>query len=233
MVLPGTPDLLDGLCLARALGVRRTGAIPGRKAPDTAQLIAFALAMAAGSFVLRAAGVPSVMNMHLGDFSQYMLFFAAGIATARNGWLAKYRTEAGAAWTAVVLPAGLALWLSLMLWGGGLRTSGGIFYHRWHWQVAAFSAWEAFTGVALSVGMLVLFREKLNVQGRLAQFLSANAFCVYVFHPPIVIVLARLLALYPWHPLVKFIVLTATSALASFVLSSVVFRRIPLLHRVL
>jgi surface polysaccharide O-acyltransferase-like enzyme len=219
--------------LARAVGVRPEDATPERAAPSTRQVVFFALAMAAGSFAVRAAGAPSIMNMHLGDFSQYVLFFAGGIATAHNHWLGKFSVKAGIAWTAVVLPAGLALWLNMMLRGGGLRTSGGTFYHGWHWQVAAFSTWEAFTGVALSLGMLMLFREKLNVQGRLAQFLSANAFCVYVFHPPIVIMIARLLTIYPWHPLIKFILLTATSATASFVLSSVVFRRIPLLRRAL
>jgi len=81
--------------------------------------------------------------------------------------------------------------------------------------------------------MLVIFRVKLNSQGRLARFLSANAFCVYVFHPPIVIAIARLLTVYTWHPLAKFVALTAAGATASFVLSSVVLRRIPVLRRVL
>lgn len=219
--------------VCRAVGIGRADAATEGSAPGTRQLVLFGLAMAVGNFVLRAAGAPTVLNMHLGDFSQYILFFAAGILTFRRRWLPKFSTKAGIKWILVVFPAGLGLWMYLLLSLGGPHGSGANLSHGWHWQVAAFSAWEAFTGVALSFAMLVIFRDKLNSQGRLARFLSANAFCVYVFHPPIVIAIARLLTVYTWHPLAKFIALTAVGATASFVLSSVVLRRIPVLRRVL
>lgn len=80
---------------------------------------------------------------------------------------------------------------------------------RWHLETAAFATWEAFTGVALSFGLIVLYRRWLDAQGRVARYLSDNAFAVYVFHPPIVIIGARLMHGIAWPPLVKFVVLTA------------------------
>ena len=63
--------------------------------------------------------------------------------------------------------------------------------------------------------------------------MSDNAFSVYVFHPPIVILGARMLHGFPWPPLIKFALLTCFGVVASFSLSAVVFRRIPLLRAVL
>jgi fucose 4-O-acetylase-like acetyltransferase len=194
-------------------------------APDTGRLIGFALVMAAFTFFVRAARAPSFLNMNLGDFPQYILLFTAGIFAARRGWLPKLRYSAGIRWLAVVLPIGFAAWFTLV---NGHADFGG-----WHWQAAAFCLWESFTCVAVCFGLLVLFREKCNSQGRLSKFLSENAFSVYVFHPPIVILAARMLHGVLWHPLVKFAMLTAIGATASFALSAAVFRRIPLLRNIL
>jgi surface polysaccharide O-acyltransferase-like enzyme len=67
----------------------------------------------------------------------------------------------------------------------------------------------------------------------LAEFLSANAFSVYVFHPPIVIMIARSLHGISMPALVKIAVLTGLSAVAAFTLSDTVLRRLPLLREIL
>lgn len=61
----------------------------------------------------------------------------------------------------------------------------------------------------------------------MARFLSANAFSVYVFHPPVLIAAARCLSGVHLHPLVKLVLLTVIAAVASFLLSATVFRRTP------
>ncbi len=48
-------------------------------------------------------------------------------------------------------------------------------------------------------------------------------------HAPILILAARILHHVYWHPLLKFVILTAMGAVASFALSAAVFRRIPFL----
>ena len=95
------------------------------------------------------------------------------------------------------------------------------------------NCWESFTCVAMSFGLLVLFREKFPNQGRLPKFLSDNAFSVYVFHPPIVIAAARLMHGLTWHPLAKFALLTSIGVVASYALSALAFRRIPYLRAIL
>jgi glucan biosynthesis protein C len=213
---------------------RNAEQITRSKPPGTPALIAFALVMATLEFAIRlvAPGL-TVLNMHIGDFAQYILLFAAGIFVARGAWLPRLSFRAGMLWLGIVLPCGFAAWLTMLSKGGALSGNAKSFFGGWHWQSAAFDLWECFTCVAISFGLLVLYREYFNSQGRLSRFLSANAFAVYVFHPPIVIAGARLLHGLVWHPLVKFGVLTAWAAVVSFALSATVFRRIPLLRRIL
>ena len=204
-------------------------------APGIGTLIGFALVMAAGRFVIRA--VPpygaSVLNMHLGDFAQYILLFSAGIVAARHRWLSTLSVVSAKRWAMVVLPLGFAAWLGIIATGRAPDGSFHVTDTGWHWQSAALSLWESFTCVALSLGLLVLFRERFNAQDRVTRFLSANAFAVYVFHPPILIIGARLLHCLAWAPLAKFVVLTVLTAVAAFALSARVFRRIPLLRAIL
>jgi hypothetical protein len=203
--------------------------------PGTARLILFCLAMAALTFLVRLlmpAG-RSFLNMQLGDFPQYVLLFAAGIYAARAGWLLKLPFAAGIRWLMLALTVGVAAWLAIVITGGALQGNIKAYSGGWHWQSAAINTWEAFTGVGLCFGFLVLFREKFNFQGPLAKFLSANAFSAYVFHPPVVIAFARVMYRVAWHPLAKFTVLTCAATAVTFALSAGVFRRAPVLRRIL
>lgn len=196
--------------------------------PDTNTLIGFALLVGAVTFVVRSAQVPTFLNMQLRDFPQYILLFAAGIWASRGGWLARLQASAAIRWVCAVLPLGFAGWFAILFGGGKMNHVA-----RWTWQAAGLALWESFTCIAISLGLLVLFRERFNVQGRLSKFLSDNAFTVYVFHPPIVILGARALHGVDWPPVVKFATLTIVGIIASFTLSAAVFRRIPLVRSIL
>jgi surface polysaccharide O-acyltransferase-like enzyme len=121
----------------------------------------------------------------------------------------------------------------LLVAGGAINGTASTFSGGWYWQSAALALWESLTCVALCYALLVLFREKFNKQGAVARFLSRNAFSVYVFHPPILILAARLLHGVMWQPTLKFLVLTVIAASASFLLSAAVFRQTPFLQRIL
>ena len=206
-----------------------------REAPGSEMLAGFALGMAVFTFAMRLifpSGY-SFLNMHLGDFPQYILLFGAGILMARNDWLPKLSFARGMGWLLVVLPVGFAAWITLLWAGGMVKGNGKAYSGGWHWQAAGMNVWEAFTCVAICYGLLVIYRKSYNEQGRLERFLSDNAFSVYVFHPPILILLARLLHPVSWPVLVKFVVLWVLSAICSFALSAAVFRRIPLLRKIL
>ena len=209
--------------------------IENSRPPDALKLIGFAIVMALFTFVVRLVlplGV-SFMNMHLGDFPQYILLFSAGILTARKHWLPKLSFSSGIRWLAIVLPLGFVAWLMILWKGGVLSGNGHAFSGGWHWQAASINLWESFTCVAICYGLLVIYAREFDSQGPLAKFLSDNAFSVYVFHPPILILAARALHSLAWPAIPKFCLLTTIAAVASFTLSAAVFRRIPLLRDIL
>ncbi len=201
--------------------------------PSSRTLIAFAFVIAIATFLIRAAKPAVFLNMHLGDFPQYTLLFMAGILAARRGWLPKLNYSSAIGWPALVLPIGFAAWLAIVIGGGAMEPNGRAHFGGWHWQAAAIRFWESFTCLAVCLGLLVIFREKFNSQGPLAKFLSDNAFSVYVFHPPIVILAARMLYGVSLPPVLKFVLVTVLSVVGSYSLSAVVFRRIPLLRTIL
>jgi glucan biosynthesis protein C len=197
-----------------------------RLAPGNGVLILFAIAMALGRFVIRGV-LPdrSIFNMHIGDFSQYILLFGAGIIAARDGWLHTFPYQRGIRWMMLVLPIGFIAWLAIV--------SGGSVHDGWNWRSAAYGAWESVTCVALSAGIIVLFRAKADGQNALTRLLSRNAFSVYVFHPPFVILAARALWNLAWPAIPKFLLLTVLATVTTFAASELVFRRIPVLRRIL
>ncbi|HPE62832.1 MAG TPA: hypothetical protein PLQ49_01840 [Methanothrix sp.] len=54
---------------------------------------------------------------------------------------------------------------------------------EFNWQSAAFALWES----VFCLGLVVLIRERFNSGGRVARFMYDNGYSVYVFHPPILI----------------------------------------------
>ncbi len=224
-----------GYAAIRLSRPRNSSTVESRQPPTTAQLIGFVCVMALFTFLIRLVlpSGASFLNMHLGDFPQYILLFAAGILAARHGWLPKLPYRSGLRWVLLVLPVGFVAWLTVLLKGGALTGNGAAYSGGWHWQAVGMNLWESFTCVAICFGLLVIYREKYNRQGRIEKFLSDNAFSVYVFHPPVVILAARLLHYVPWPSIPKFMMLTVIGVTVTYILSATVFRRIPLLREIL
>ncbi|KUG28367.1 hypothetical protein ASZ90_001764 [hydrocarbon metagenome] len=218
-------------CLIYAWAAALTGSPPraGEPRPLTARLLAgLILACTAGAFSIRLV-MPigaTLYNMQLGYFTQYVVLFAFGIAAQANDWLRTADRRLGRACLATVC-AGLPVWGGLLLFGTGGdigALAGGP-----HWQSLAYALWESTNGVCMTVGIVTAFREKWNTQGRLVAALSASAFAVYVFHPPIMVALARVLAPLSLPVLVKCLALFALSLPACFGAAWII-RRSPLVR---
>jgi hypothetical protein len=139
----------------------------------------------------------------------------------------------GRYWGRIAVIGGLILWLGGILLGGALKGDltpyrGGI-----HWQSLVDCLRDQVSGVGISIFLLIWFRERFNQQGKWARFFSANAFAVYVFHTPVLIVLSKMMIGLHWPLLVKFLLLTIFSIAVTYVLSARLLRRIPLLKNIL
>jgi fucose 4-O-acetylase-like acetyltransferase len=205
-----------------------------RAFPRSVVLIVLIGLTSVATFVVRVSWPmgSSFYNMQFCYFAEYIVFFIAGILAYRNGWLALLPAATSRRWGFAGLFGGLVVWLLDIVLGGGVR-NGAYYDGGWHWQSLGMSLLDALAGIGISLGLLGLFREKFNIQGRWAKFFSDNAFAVYVFHTPILIVITRLMG--DWHglPLLKFAVATVLCIVASFALCAFVFRRIPGLKKIL
>jgi glucan biosynthesis protein C len=215
-----------------ALPRRPAAGAPARAAsrPRLPTIAVFAALMALATFAVRLL-IPegrAVLNLQLGDFPQYVLMFAAGIAAHRAGWAETTPPGDGSRWLFAGLVGGLLGWALLIATGGALAGHFEAYGGGWHWQAAAKSLWESFVCVSVSLGLIGLYRRRLNHGGPLFAFLSANAFAVYVFHPPILIAVTRLLALWGGGPaLAKFALAWGGGTLLSFLFAVFIARRIP------
>jgi len=216
-----------------AAGPKQTFASLG--CPRGARIAGFIALIATATFLVRTFWLngTSWYNMQFGYFAQYIAFFIAGTLAWRHSWLATIPKSTGKRWGRIGLFGGGAIWAALIASYIVAKPQPGAFDGGWHWQSLGMSTLESLAGVGLSLGCLTLFREKFNRRGPFAGFFSANAFAVYVFHPPILIAITRLMSGWHGEALLKFLVATVLSIIAAYILSAGVFRRIPLLKNIL
>ena len=134
---------------------------------------------------------------------QYLSLFIVGIVAYRYNWLRQISRAQGFIWLRVGLSAALLryayslgrerLFLADVLAGGG-----------WDWRSMVWSGWEATICVGLCLGLLILFREKVDFQGNFMQILSNNAYGVYLIHLLIILYLQLIIADVSMAPLAKF-----------------------------
>jgi len=220
--------------MVRTLARRAARREPEAALPTDAQVIGLAVIIGVCTFLVRIAQPmgTNVLNMQLCYFSQYILLFMAGICAGRQNWLLRIPFGFGVRWLTVALAGGSVAWGAIVFALAETHTenklSGGL-----TWQSAAFSFWESFFCVGVCLGLIVLFRQKFNRQGRAARWLSDNCFAVYVFHPPLLIAVTLAMRSLEAPKLVKFLCATVLGVAVTFLASSLVFRRIPILKRVL
>jgi glucan biosynthesis protein C len=207
------------------LGIGLAGNLDGATA-----VAAFVAVMAAATFLVRivVSEGASVLNVHPGDFPQYVLMFAAGIVGYRGNWLAELPERLCIRWASVALILAVPLFAALILFGGGLRGETAQYAGGLNPVSAGKCLWEALVCVGMGLLMLAVYRRHFNAQGPLSRWLSDNAFGVYLIHPPILIGFAILLHGVVLNAVVKALLLTAVAAIGSFAASGFVLRKSPL-----
>ena len=102
----------------------------------------------------------------------------------------------------------------------------------WHWQAFAYALWESFLCVGMCIGLIYLFRRNANRQGRLARFLSSNAYTAYIIHGVVITVIALAVRDVMVYPLLKWALVALVAVPLCFGLSHLI-RKLPYTDRVL
>ncbi len=202
----------------------------------------FIIAVLAFLIRLAAPAGASYYNFLLGYFAQYIVLFIAGVLAYRYDLFAKISYESGRRWLICGIIVGSVSWFVLMGASGGwllLMGDGGAPVNMdamnggFTWQSAAFSLWESAVAIAIDIGLITVFREKLNRQNKFVKALSDSSFAVYVFHPPVIIGAALLFGPVELPPAAKFAIMVVICLPLVFLAAYYVVRRIPLLKKVM
>jgi glucan biosynthesis protein C len=219
-------SIYAGLRVASGRTRERTGTRPF---PGRARTLAFVLAMGALAFVVRLVFPTgwAILGLQLGYFPLYVAFFVLGVWAHGNGWLVRLDHAEVDFWGRAAWIASAAFAVAVFVGGGPATVNGGLTL-----PALAYAMWEPWLCVALSLWLLVLFRERYARQGALARRLTRGAYTAYIIHPFPVVCGTALVARIPVDPLLRFPVLCALAVSVTFALSDVI-RRIPVLARIL
>ncbi len=221
---------------SRPLAVGKPGNLPSYPA-----IAGFILALGIASFVVRiwlpVSLVFQPLNLNVGYLPQYLSLYVLGLVAARRNWFLALTPRMGRDWSLIALIAWLAFGglVTPFLLGGAGRAGeqlGPAMAGGFHWLAFAYALWESFMVVGVCIGLLVLFRQRWNRQGRLAKSLAASAYTVYLIHPLVLVSCAYAFHTVALYPLLKF-VLAVLIALPLCFLASLLIRKIPLANRIL
>jgi glucans biosynthesis protein C len=226
-----------GLIRHQTQATARTGKLPGYLA-----IFAFIFALGLVTFVVRiwwpAGWIFQLLNVPVGYLPQYINLYILGLIAYRRNWFSELTSRMGRDWSLIALLTTLIfvclVFPSMMQASsvaGGHQASFPI-AGGFQWLAFIYALWESFMVVGVCIGMIVLFRQRWNHQGRLAKNLSANAYTVYLIHPLILVGFAYAFHTIALYPLLKFVISVIIVLPFCFLLSDLI-RKIPFANRIL
>ena len=199
--------------------------------PGAGKIILFALLIGLGQFIIRiwlpVGWAMPFTNFQFPHFLQYIFLFAFGIVAYQQKWLDNITEKMGRQWFLFVQLLIFIGFPALFIFGGAADNGTGEFMGGLNWKSFSYALWEQLVGIGMIIALFGLFRSRLNHQGTMAKKLSASAYGVYVFHPPLISVVSVLFLNLNLPQIWKFIVL-APVALAVCFAVAYINKKIPI-----
>ena len=212
--------------------------LPKLEPPRHRSIFAYVLGLSIVTFVVRIeypidrwVDLFGFLPTEVAHLPQYCSLFIVGILAYRQNWLWQLPAVRGLTWLGIGVGAGLLRYLYSLTrveWGLPMLIAGG----RFTWQSFIWSFWEATICVGLCIGLLTLFRERLNFQEKPMRMLSANAYGVYLIHLLVVLYVQFRVADLAIGPIAKFGLVMVIGIPICFALSAFL-RRLPFIKFVI
>jgi fucose 4-O-acetylase-like acetyltransferase len=206
--------------LWRKVLVRRAAPIESEARPPRVwAILVFAVLLAAVSAAVRIAYpidqwvyLLGFVRVAFADLPRDLAFFVLGLVAYRGQWVTGISARAGRNWL-VVGVALAASWYAYALSLYKVLPMSGLTFD------IVRVLWEAFLCCALSIGLVVLFREKVNAHGRFAGALGQSQYAAYIFHVPVILAFQYAVLNVSLPPFVKFALVTVASVPATFAIA--------------
>ena len=158
---------------------------------------------------------------------QYVSFFCLGIMAYHRKWFLTLSARAGYIWLVI------GILIVTILYFGGNTVYPFLLKGGQNFGSLSRSFIETLLCISLVIGLLILFREKINGTNRWSKMLSNNVFVVYFIHVPVVVFLQYTLNDLPIPVWTKFLITAFLGIILSFLLSHFVWRKIPYLKKMM
>ena len=136
---------------------------------------------------------------------QYISLFVLGIIAFQRDWLSSTTLKFGIYW----------LFIGVI----GIIFQSILSSYDIKKNLLGSTLWTSLECISLCIGLLIIFRDYFNYSNKILQFLSNNAFAVYIIHVPIVVWTQHYLLQYPISPINKFFITSLFSYFIAYLLS--------------
>ena len=208
----------------------------GGKMPGNLAIALFALALGTVSFIVRiwlpVGWAFGPLNFQFPFFPQYICMYIVGIIAYKHNWLARIPDVMGKFWLGVAIIFIIILFPVLFVLGGAPSGDISPFMGGFHWQCFGYAAWDQFTGVAMIIALLFLFRKWFDRQASVSKAMSASAYTAYIIHAPVTVLVAIAIRNINLYPLLKFALAVLIAVPLCFALANFI-RQLPLAKRIL
>jgi len=202
--------------------------------PGSVSIALFALLLGVAGFLVRlwlpAGWNFEPLNLQFPFFAQYIALFVVGLIAYRRNWLLNLPDSIGRLWLGIAVLMIFLIWPMVLV--SGMDKGLDPFRGGWHWQALAYALWESFLCFGMCIGLIYVFRRYAHRQGRLASFLSRNAYTAYLIHEVVIIAIAFAVRDVALYPLLKWGLVALVAVPLCFGLSSLI-RKLPYTDRVL
>jgi hypothetical protein len=169
-------------------------------------------------------------NLQFGFFSAYIFMFGFGIMAYAANIFDQISFREGVRWLIISLGLGIPAWLLIIMYGGVM--DGNMFIEGgMNWPAFWYALWESFFCVTFILALTGMFKGKVNITSPFQQFLSDNAFGVFVFHAPVLVGISIIIKDYTFNPMLKFFLVFAIAVPTTFFIAWLI-RRIGFLRKI-
>ena len=204
--------------------------------PTTKGTVVLALVLGLVTFLMRmrfpVMHFTNYLNLQFAHFSQYVSLFVVGTIAYRSGWLTDIQLSMVKKWFGVVLCFVFVVSPVMFILGGAMEGNIQPYLGGFCWQAFVYAVGEQFVGVGMIIGLLSLFYNKFNYQGKLFKSLASSCYTAYIIHPVVLVLIAIAIRSISLHPLLKFFVLGIIAVPVCFALGGAI-RKLPLAGRIL
>jgi glucan biosynthesis protein C len=151
------------------------------------------------------------------DVPRDLGLFLIGTLAYRKDWVSRFSSRAGRVWLAIGLALAGLWYVYILLLANILVFSDSV----WDFLLPL---WESLLCCGMCIGLTILFRDKVNIQGSLVKEMSKSTYATYMLHIFVVLFFQYLALGLASPPLFKFFLVTLVAVPTSFLIAGLIRR---------